>query len=34
MSGKLKKSVFYKNKKVIKRDGIDAKKILVSKKEP
>ena len=30
---KIKKSVFYKNKKVTKIDGIDANKILVSKKE-
>ena len=34
MSGKVKKSAFYKNKKVFKRDGIDVNKILVSKKEP
>ena len=30
---KIKKSDFYKNKKVTKIDGIDANKILVSKKE-
>ena len=31
---KLKKSNFYKNKKVIKIDDIDVNKILVSKEEP
>ena len=31
---KIKKSDFYKNKKVIKIDDIDASKILVSKEEP
>ena len=31
---KMKKSNFYKNKKVIKIDDIDANKILVSKEEP
>ena len=31
---KIKKSDFYKNKKVIKIDDIDVKKILVSKEEP
>ena len=31
---KIKKSGFYKNKRVIKIDGIDANKILVSKEEP
>ena len=31
---KIKKSDFYKNKKVIKIDDIDANKILVSKEEP
>ena len=31
---KVKKSDFYKNKKVIKIDDIDGKKILVSEKEP
>ena len=31
---KIKKSDFYKNKKVIKIDDIDVKKMLVSKEEP
>ena len=31
---KIKKSYFYKNKKVTKIDGIDINKILVSKEEP
>ena len=31
---KIKKSVFYKNKKVFQIDYIDVNKILVSKKEP
>ena len=31
---KIKKSEFYKNKKVFKKDEIDVDKILVSKKEP
>ena len=31
---KIKKSDFYKNKKVFQIDNIDANKILVSKKEP
>ena len=31
---KIKKSDFYKNKKVTNIDGIDANKILVSKEEP
>ena len=31
---KIKKSDFYKNKKVTNRDDIDANKILVSKEEP
>ena len=33
-SKKIKKCNFYKNKKVIKIDNIDANKILVSKEEP
>ena len=33
-SEKIKKCNFYKNKKVIKIDNIDANKILVSKEEP
>ena len=31
---KIKKSVFYKNKKIYSTDGIDVNNILVSKKEP
>ena len=31
---KIKKSDFYKNKKVIKIDDIDVKKMLISKEEP
>ena len=31
---KIKKSGFYKNKKVIKIDDIDVNKILISKEEP